>query len=73
MGTGVGLLIIILYQYVGNMFPDMSMVQYSERILGKWLGKIVSILFCFHIYMLSGCSPPTLLQCPTLQNHPAWL
>ncbi|MDR6882469.1 endospore germination permease [Bacillus sp. 3255] len=54
MGVALGLLIILLFHRIGTMFPNMTIVQYSEKILGKWLGKLVSVLICTHFYLLSG-------------------
>lgn len=44
-GLVVGLLLVWLYQTLGNLFPDMTLVEYSEKILGKWIGKAISLLF----------------------------
>lgn len=54
LGLGVGALLVLLYNKTGKYFPNMTVVQYSEQILGKWFGKIVSFLFCSFTFMLSG-------------------
>ncbi|MCF6409808.1 GerAB/ArcD/ProY family transporter [Pseudalkalibacillus salsuginis] len=45
LGVGMGLLVILLYNKLGLMFPDMTFVQMNQKILGKWLGKMASLLF----------------------------
>lgn len=45
LGLGGGLLLGVLYHILGNLYPNMNLVQYSEIIFGKWLGKFISILF----------------------------
>ncbi|WP_408009917.1 endospore germination permease [Pseudalkalibacillus sp. A8] len=45
LGVGMGLLVIFLYNKLALMFPDMTFVQMNQRVLGKWLGKMVSIIF----------------------------
>ncbi|MGG3800578.1 GerAB/ArcD/ProY family transporter [Metabacillus fastidiosus] len=48
IGIGFGLLLVMLYIALGNMFPNMTLIEMVEHILGKWVGKIVSIaLICF--------------------------
>lgn len=45
IGVGVGLLLIWLYNAVGNLFPHMTLIKLNEKLLGKWVGKAVSFLF----------------------------
>ncbi len=45
LGVGMGLLVILLYNKLGLMLPDMTFVQMNQKILGKWLGKMASLLF----------------------------
>lgn len=51
IGVAVGWGLIWLYTILGSRFPDMTLFEYSERILGKWLGKIVSLLFLFFFFI----------------------
>lgn len=54
LGTGASLLSVLLYSALGKRFPDMTLVEYSERILGKWLGKTISILFLSFVFLLAS-------------------
>lgn len=54
IGMGVGLLLVWLYAYLGSLFPSQTIVEYSEMILGKWLGKIISVLFFSYAFLLSA-------------------
>ncbi|HWO97707.1 MAG TPA: endospore germination permease [Bacillus sp. (in: firmicutes)] len=45
LGIGIGIIFILIYSALANLFPDMTFVEYSEKILGKWMGKMVSLLF----------------------------
>jgi len=50
VGIGIGVCLAYLYCSLAMLYPDKSFIEYSEIILGKWLGKLVSlsfILFCF--------------------------
>lgn len=51
VGIGFGLLLIVLYKILAGRYPDLTLAQYSEKILGKWLGKLLSLLF-FLFYLL---------------------
>lgn len=54
LGVGIGMLLVWLYTTLGNRFPDMTLVEYSEQILGKWLGKTVSLLFFTFFFILAA-------------------
>lgn len=58
MGVGVGLLLVWLYIAVGTLFPHMTLMELNEKLLGKWLGKTVSLLFITTLFV-SG--PATVL------------
>lgn len=45
LGTLIGLLIIWLYCIIGQWFPQLTFVQINEKILGKWVGKLTSLVF----------------------------
>lgn len=47
VATFWGILVALVMLKLGNMFPGKTMVQYNEDIMGKWLGKIVSLLYIF--------------------------
>ncbi|MGF6947792.1 spore germination protein KB [Neobacillus sp. B4I6] len=50
--AGLGLLLAWLYKALGSLFPDMTLVGYSQKILGKWMGKIISLLFFTYTFFL---------------------
>lgn len=47
LGVGLGLLITGLYCALGSLFPAKSLVEMNELVLGKWIGKTISITFVF--------------------------
>ncbi|MGG3798365.1 GerAB/ArcD/ProY family transporter [Metabacillus fastidiosus] len=54
LGVGVGLLLVLLYCLLGERFPNKTIIEYSEIILGKFLGKIVSLLLVlFFLFVTS--------------------
>lgn len=54
IGVGVGLLLVWLYSVIGDYFPNQTLIELNETLLGKWLGKTVSFLFIF--FTLTSCS-----------------
>lgn len=44
-GILIGIFVIWLYCLIAQWFPNLSFVQISEKILGKWIGKAISLLF----------------------------
>jgi len=52
--VSVSMLLIGLYVSLGSRFPDKTLMEYSEIVLGKWLGKAVSFLFIGYFFFLSA-------------------
>lgn len=54
----VGLLLsmplIYLYNALGCRFPKLTLAEYSEQILGKWVGKLVSLLFMGYFFLVTA-------------------
>lgn len=50
--AGSGVLLAWLYKALGSLFPDMTLVEYSQEIFGKWIGKIISLLFFTYTFFL---------------------
>lgn len=45
LGLLISLIIVWLYNMLSNEFSNMTIIQYMEKVLGKWLGKTVSLMF----------------------------
>ncbi|KKI88448.1 spore gernimation protein [Bacillus sp. SA1-12] len=54
LGVVVGISLTWLYQSLGNLYSDMTLVEYSEKILGKWIGKALSLLFFTFSFILAA-------------------
>lgn len=46
-----GLLIVYLFTAVGNLYPKLNLVQYNIKILGKWVGSLVSLFFLVYLFL----------------------
>ncbi|MDD9270588.1 GerAB/ArcD/ProY family transporter [Paenibacillus sp. GCM10023248] len=53
-GSGVGVLIAFLLKTLAARFPNLSLPEYSEKILGIWLGRAVSAIFFLYFFLLSA-------------------
>ena len=47
VGWLLGLFVVGLYILLSKQFPAMTLIEYTEKIFGKWLGKLISLLFVF--------------------------
>lgn len=54
VGTGIGLVVVWLFCIIALWFPHLTFVQVNEKILGKWLGKAVSLLFISMSFIYSA-------------------
>ncbi|WP_199615166.1 GerAB/ArcD/ProY family transporter [Paenibacillus alkalitolerans] len=44
----IGILIVYMYRKFVELFPRMTLAEYSRMLLGNWVGKAVALLFFFH-------------------------
>ena len=44
-GTGIGLLVIWLFCTIGKWFPHLTFIQINNKVFGKWVGTLFSLLF----------------------------
>ncbi|MFZ7942964.1 GerAB/ArcD/ProY family transporter [Neobacillus sp. 19] len=47
----LGLILVLLFNTLGSSFPNMNLAEYSEKILGKWLGKFVSFMYFSYFFL----------------------
>src|SRR5213080_2486759 len=45
---------ILLWDHLSKKCPNQSIIQYSEQILGKWLGKMVGFVYVWYFLFLSS-------------------
>ncbi|WP_169084506.1 endospore germination permease [Paenibacillus sp. PL91] len=46
--------ILIALLALADRFPNLSLAQYAERVLGVWGGKIITLLYIFFFLLLSA-------------------
>jgi len=50
----IGIFMVILVVKVSLLYPEQTFIQFSQTILGKWLGKILVIPYFMMWYSVSG-------------------
>lgn len=52
-----GLLSIFVYIQLISLYPSMTYVEVNEKILGKWFGKLASVLYLIYVLIITcgGC------------------
>ncbi|HBC91762.1 MAG TPA: hypothetical protein DCZ10_02355 [Pelotomaculum sp.] len=49
-----GIVVIMLVTALGRRFPDKSLMEYTQDILGSWPGKAVGVLYLFFFFQSTG-------------------
>lgn len=51
VGWLLGIMIVYLYVSLGKLFPDLTLIDFLEHTLGKWFGKLVTLIFIFFSFV----------------------
>ncbi|MED3912795.1 endospore germination permease [Peribacillus simplex] len=51
LGIGIGLLLVTLITSLASRYPNLTLVEINEKLLGRWLGKTVSLGFVFFSFI----------------------
>ncbi|WP_048600735.1 GerAB/ArcD/ProY family transporter [Rubeoparvulum massiliense] len=51
---GAGLLAVYLFMQLAIGFPNQTIVQFTRKLMGKYIGTFFSFLYLFYLYILSG-------------------
>lgn len=54
LGSLFGILLVWLYTAISQNFPESTFVQLTEKLLGRWLGKTVSLFFIVFVFILGS-------------------
>lgn len=54
IGGFLSLLILMLIIRLGLRFPEETIIEYGAHITNKWVGRIVSFIFCSYWLIISG-------------------
>ncbi len=54
LATLPGFYVILVITALGRCFPDQTIVQYIETLLGPWLGRIIAFLYVLFFLHING-------------------
>ncbi|SMF80586.1 spore germination protein KB [Paenibacillus uliginis N3/975] len=52
IGVACGLCLTVLYNILAGLYPQMNLIQIMEKALGKWLGKVLSLLIIITLIII---------------------
>lgn len=76
IGFIIGAFIVFITAYLGSKFPEKTVVQYSEELLGKWLGKAIGLVLAVFFIFAYAVSADTMichLKDYFLPETPLWV
>ncbi|WP_070121004.1 GerAB/ArcD/ProY family transporter [Bacillus marinisedimentorum] len=53
-GVLMGLAVIALYIYIGKSYPGKTFFEFIDEIFGKFLGKVITGMYLFFVFLLSA-------------------
>ncbi|MFC7063388.1 GerAB/ArcD/ProY family transporter [Halobacillus seohaensis] len=53
LGLIVGLLLFLVYYALYRLYPDLSLIGYAKKILGKYMGGVIGILYLFYFLYIA--------------------
>ncbi|MZQ82615.1 endospore germination permease [Paenibacillus sp. 5J-6] len=55
IGLVFGLLVVWFFSYMAGLFPNLSLIQYTTLIAGKWLGFFINLTFLIYFFFTEMC------------------
>ncbi|MFH7818096.1 GerAB/ArcD/ProY family transporter [Neobacillus thermocopriae] len=49
-----GILLFLIYYRLYKFFPDLPLTSYTQKIMGKWIGKIIGFLYIIYFLYISA-------------------
>ena len=49
-----GLLLFLVYYQLYRYYPDLLLVEFTQEIMGKWIGRLLSFLYIFYFANLAS-------------------
>lgn len=53
-GLGASLLLVTMYNALGKLMPGLTLVEMMEKLLGRWIGKVVALSFIYLTVVTAG-------------------
>lgn len=75
IGALVPLLGLFTIKLIGQRFPNMTLAEYGQRVLGKWPGRLLSLFFVIYALVYASLIAKTfiiILKIYLFPRTPAW-
>lgn len=56
IGFLLGIIVMLLITYLCSKFPDKTIIQFSEELCGKWIGRVIGVMLALFFIMVYGAS-----------------
>jgi spore germination protein KB len=76
VGGGLGLVLTLLVVHLSTLHPNQTLTQFSQALLGKWLGRLIVIPYLIAWYTLSAYllrEFTSFLQPILIDRTPLWI
>lgn len=61
IGFGIGIIIMLLMVYLCSKFPDKTIIEFSEELLGKWVGRVIGLTLTLFFILAYSASADTMI------------
>lgn len=66
----MGILFVLFYEQFARLYPKLTLVEISEKVLGSWLGKGFALLFIGYAFYYAAVALREIGDFLTTQNYP---
>lgn len=60
IGFMIGTMVMMMLTFLGSRFPDKTIVQYTEELMGRWVGRGIGLILALFFMMAFGASANTM-------------
>ncbi|MDR7246117.1 spore germination protein (amino acid permease) [Priestia megaterium] len=53
-GMAGGFVLFLVYHQLYCYYPDLLLVEFTQKIMGKWIGRLISFLYIFYFANLAS-------------------
>lgn len=66
----LGILIVLFYERFSRLYPELTLVEVSEKVFGSWLGRGFALFFIGYAFYYAAVSLREIGDFLTTQNYP---
>jgi spore germination protein KB len=62
IGFAISMIFLVIAVYISSKFPDKTMIRFSEELFGKWIGKLLAVIFAVYFAFAYAVSANVMLM-----------